>query len=63
MSLIFEDRPSDSPLIERVWRCHTDAGGPFVSIAAGHVELVVTRLPDLIMVTLRGPETGAVTGT
>jgi DoxX-like family len=22
MFLVFEDRPSDSPVVERVWRCH-----------------------------------------
>ena len=59
MFITFEDRLSDSPFIERVWRCHSDRGGPFLSVAAGHLELVVTRLPGLTMVTLRGPETKA----
>jgi hypothetical protein len=57
----FEDRLSDSPFIERVWRCHSARGGPFLSVAAGHVELVVTRLPGLTVATLRGPETRATT--
>jgi hypothetical protein len=61
MSIIFEDRPSDSAYIERVWRAHSDAGGPFLSVAAGHLELVVTRVTGLTMVTLRGPETHATT--
>jgi hypothetical protein len=61
MFLRFRDRPSDSPYIERVWRGHSDGGGPFVSVAAGHLELVVTRLADLTMVTIRGPETRATT--
>jgi AraC-like DNA-binding protein len=61
MFLRFADRPSDSPYIERVWRGRSDGGGPFVSVAAGHLELVVTRLPDFAMVTLRGPETRATT--
>jgi Helix-turn-helix domain len=61
MSLHFADRPSDSPYIERVWRGFSDVGGPFVSVAAGHLELVVTRLADFSMVTLRGPETRATT--
>jgi hypothetical protein len=59
MFLRFADRPSDSPYIERVWRGRSDGGGPFVSVAAGHLELVVTRLADFSMVTLRGPETRA----
>jgi hypothetical protein len=61
MILRFSDRPSDSPYIERVWRGRSDGGGPFVSVAAGHLELVVTRLPDFTMVTVRGPETRATT--
>jgi hypothetical protein len=44
-----------------VWRGRSDGGGPFTSVAAGHLELVVTRLADLTMVTLRGPETRATT--
>jgi Helix-turn-helix domain len=61
MFLRFADRPSDSPYIERVWRGCSDGGGPFVSVAAGHLELVVTRLADFTMVTVRGPETRATT--
>ena len=54
MFLRFADRPSDSPYIERVWRGRSDGGGPFVSVAAGHLELVVTRLVDFAMVTPDG---------
>ena len=61
MLLRFRDRPSDSPYIERVWQGRSDGGGPFVSVAAGHLELVVTRLEKLTMVTVRGPETRATT--
>jgi Helix-turn-helix domain len=61
MFMTFEDRPSESPLIERVWRCHSTVGGSFWSVAAGHLELVVTRVADLTMATLRGPETRATT--
>ena len=59
MFITFEDRPSDSPFIERVWRCHSDRGGPFLSVATSNLELVVTRLAGQTMVTLRGPETRA----
>ncbi len=61
MLLRFCDRPSDSPYIERVWRGRSDGGGTFISVAAGHLELVVTRLADFTMVTVRGPETRATT--
>jgi len=55
MLLEFEDRPSDSPYVERVWRSRSRSGGPFLSMAEGNIELVVTRLPGLVAVTLRGP--------
>jgi hypothetical protein len=57
MILVFEDRSSDSPFVERVWRCHSERAGTFLSVAASHCELVVTRHRGRIGVTLRGPET------
>ena len=33
--LEFDDRESDSPYIERVWRSRSRSGGPFLSIAEG----------------------------
>lgn len=59
MLLIFQDRPSDSPLVERVWRCHSERAGTFVSVAASHLEMVVTRHRGRTYLTLRGPETRA----
>ena len=55
MFLDFESRGSSSPFVERVWRSTSRAGGTFLSMAEGNIELVVTRLPDLIAVTIRGP--------
>jgi hypothetical protein len=55
--LVFEDRPSDSPLVERVWRCHSERAGTFMSVAASHCEMVLTRHRGKMLVTLRGPET------
>lgn len=57
MFLIFDDRPSDSPFVERIWRCHSERAGSFHSIAASHWEMVVTRHMGRTMLTLRGPET------
>jgi AraC-like DNA-binding protein len=58
--LIFdEDRPSDSPFVERVWRCHSEGAAPFLSIAASRCELVVSRLAGQITMTVHGPETRA----
>lgn len=57
MFLIFEDRPSDSSFVERVWRSHSERSGTFRSIAACHWEMVVTRLNGKTSLTVRGPET------
>jgi hypothetical protein len=57
--IVFEDRPSDSPFIEKIWRCHSERGGAFLSVAASHFEMAVTRLRGKIFITLRGPETKA----
>ena len=57
--LIVEDRSSDSPYVERVWRAHSDGDGSFLSVAEFRSELVVTRYEDRFTVTVRGPETRA----
>ena len=43
MLLTFEDRPSDSPFVERIWRSRSAHGGLFLSVAASHFEIAVTR--------------------
>jgi hypothetical protein len=57
MLLRFEDRASDSPFIERVWRAHSARGGLFHSIAEANLELVVSRLAGRTQVLFRGPVT------
>jgi len=58
MIIIFDtDRASDSPFVERVWSCHSERGGPFLSVASSQWEMVITRLYGATVVTLRGPET------
>jgi len=59
MFLNFEDRRSDSPFIERVWRSRSERGGSFVSIAAANFEMAVTHHRGKTFLTLRGPETKA----
>jgi hypothetical protein len=61
MFLTFEDRPSNSPYVERLWHSCSTTGGPFHSMAEGNLELVVTRLGGFTQVTLRGPVTQAAT--
>lgn len=55
--IVFEDRVSDSPLIERVWRCHSERAGRFLSVASPHWEMAVTRHRGQTTLTVRGPET------
>ena len=57
--LIFEDRLSDSPFVERVWRSHSERAGTFLSVAQNHFEMAVTRHGGKTYMTLRGPETKA----
>ena len=59
MIIFDEDRPSESPFVERVWRCHSEGAGPFLSIAQSRCELVVTRHQGKSTLTVRGPETRA----
>lgn len=57
--LAFDDRSSDSPYIETVWRSQSNYTGEFLSVAASHWEMVITQLAGNIHVTMRGPETQA----
>jgi hypothetical protein len=58
--IIFDsERPSDSPFIERVWCCHSEGSGDFLSVASSHWEMVVTKLEGATTLTVRGPETRA----
>ena len=59
MLLNFEDRESDSPFVEKVWRSHSDRAGRFLSVAASTVEMAVTRHRGKVFLTVRGPETYA----
>jgi len=59
MLLHFEDRPSTSPLVERVWRSQSEHAGRFSSIASPLCEMVVTRHRGTVQMTVRGPETRA----
>ena len=59
MLITFEDRPSDSPFIERVWRSRSDHAGVFRSIATCHWDLVFARMNGKTTVVVHGPETVA----
>ena len=55
----FEDRASDHPFVEKVWRCRSDRAGTFLSVAANSFEMALTKLAGKTFLTLRGPETAA----
>ena len=57
--LSFADRPSDSPLVERVWRSQSERAGTFLSMAVCNWMMVVTRVAGRTSITVRGPETRA----
>ncbi len=59
--LNIEERPSDSPYIERIWCSQTREAGTFTSIASSHSELVIWEEAGQTNISLRGPETLAST--
>jgi AraC-like DNA-binding protein len=59
MLFTFDERQSDSPFVERIWRAHGKRAGTFTSLAASHWEIVVMRHSGTTTVTVRGPETKA----
>ena len=54
-----EEKPSDSPLVERIWRSQGDRAGTFISQSKAYSEIVLTRYKGKTTLTVRGPETKA----
>ena len=59
MDLRPDERPAESPLIERIWSSRNEQPGDFTSIAVNFAELVVTKRNGTLRITIRGPETKA----
>ena len=57
MLLTFDEKPSDSPIIEKIWRSRSLQAGEFLSVAQCHFEMAVSRYKGKTFLTLRGPET------
>lgn len=57
----FERRSACSPFVEETWQTRSEAEASFISVAAGHWEMVVTRQRGVARLTIRGPETKATT--
>lgn len=58
-----EERPSDSPFIERIWYAQSEQGRDFTSVAETHSEIVIARYEGRTEVVVRGPETKATPAT
>ena len=56
-----EARSSRSPLVEETWQARSEPEESFISVAATHWEMVVTRQRGVARLTVRGPETKATT--
>jgi AraC-like DNA-binding protein len=59
MDLMFEEKPSDSPFVETIWRSQGEQAGPFISMADSHYAIVIAKSGGKTVVTVRGPETRA----
>jgi hypothetical protein len=60
MDLLCDERPSDSPFVERIWHSQSEqSAAPFISMAEAHCGLVITKYNEKTFLTVRGPETRA----
>lgn len=55
----FEERLSDSPFVDRIWRTQSERTGDFLSVAASQWEMLVSKYQGETTITVRGPETKA----
>jgi hypothetical protein len=59
MEIVFEERQSDSPLVESIWHSQSEASGSFLSLAVSNWMMVVSKIQGQLYFTIRGPETKA----
>jgi len=57
MSFVFDERPSDSPFVNGVWRTQSERPGSFDSTADIHSGMVVMKHHGKALISIRGPET------
>jgi hypothetical protein len=57
MGFVFDERPTDSSMVEKIWRTSSERAGSFTSVAASNWEIVISTVGGNTMVTARGPET------
>src|SRR4029453_14514577 len=56
MLFTFEERLSDSPFVERIWRAQSERTGDFLSIAMSRWEMVISKYQEKTYLTGRAPE-------
>ncbi len=54
-----EERPSASPLVERIWRSNSECADSFTSISVVCWSMVISKRQGRITLSLHGPKTGA----
>jgi AraC-like DNA-binding protein len=54
-----EEKPSNSPLVENIWRAQGECAGAFISQSKVNSAIVLTRYKGKTTLTVRGPETKA----
>src|SRR5688500_18831787 len=59
MDLIADERLSDSPLVQTVWRSYAEHGASFSSMANSSCDIVITKIDGHTVVTGRGLATQA----
>ena len=59
MIVDYGSRPSDVPFVQAVYQARSIGGGSFVSTAASHWEMVITKQEEKVTLSIRGPETTA----
>src|SRR6185369_5496828 len=55
----FEERPSDSPFVERIWMTQSERASSFTSISTVFWSMVISKWRGHITISFHGPETGA----
>jgi AraC-like DNA-binding protein len=59
MDLKFDERLSDSPFVERIWRTHSESATSFISMALSNWQMCIWTENGKTNLTVRGPETKA----
>ncbi len=55
----FDEATVETPFVDRIWRSRSAPAEGFISVAASHWEMIVTRQHGHAVLTVRGPETHA----